>query len=233
VTDTVFSPEQMLNELNNSPEKFSPNVILRPLFQQRVLPSLAYIGGGGEIAYWLQLKSLFEYFNVQFPMLLLRDSFMLIDGATNKKLQKLQMSVGDLFTDEHQLINNFVKQNSHGETDITAEKNALESVFSDLMKKALSIDASLDKAVLAEKQAVLNAIAKLEGKLLKAEKQKMEVQLNQIKTVVSKLFPGGGLQERHDNFIPFYLKYGDNLFEVLLNAANQPTDSFTSLTFEE
>ncbi len=232
-TDIVLSPEQMLNELNQSPEKFSPNVILRPLFQQRVLPSLAYIGGGGEIAYWLQLKSLFEHFNVQFPMLLLRDSFMVIDSGTNKKLQKLQLSFEDLFTDEHQLINNFVKQNSQGETDISAEKLALVTIFGDLMKKAIAIDASLDKSVLAEKQAVLNTIAKLESKLLKAEKQKMEVQLNQIKGVLSKLFPGGGLQERYDNFIPFYLKYGDQLFDILLENSTQPAVAFTTLVAED
>lgn len=232
-TDVVLSKEAILNEVNQSPEKFSPNVILRPLFQQRVLPSLAYIGGGGEIAYWLQLQSLFEYFNVQFPMLLLRDSFLLIDGAANKKIQKLHFSIEDLFNDENQLINNFVKQNSHGETDITAEKNAVELLFGDLMKKAMVIDAALDKSVLAEKQAVLNAIAKLESKLLKAEKQKMEVQLNQIKTLLSKLFPSGGLQERHDNFIPFYLKYGDGFFDILLENSLQPAMNFTTIVLEE
>lgn len=232
-TSLVFTPEVMRAEILNAPEKFSPNVILRPLFQQKVLPSLAYIGGGGEVAYWLQLKSLFEYYHVQFPMLLLRDSFLLIDSAANKKMHKLNLTAADLFVDENSLINAFVKTNSSDETDITQEKEALDQLFTAVLKKAVAIDASLDKAVLAEKQGVLNALAKLESKMMKAEKQKMEVQLTQLKAIISKLFPDGGLQERHDNFIPWFLKYGNNFFEVLLSAANQPVTGFTTLTFDE
>ena len=228
-SDITFTPAQLETIIEQNPERFSPNVILRPLFQQRVLPSLAYIGGGGEIAYWLQLKSLFENYHIVFPMLLLRDSFMLVDGNTAKKMQKLQLGLNDLFTEESQLIAQYVKSNSSGELDITQEKESLETVFNQLMQKATAIDTSLDKAVLAEKQAVTNAIAKLEAKLLKAEKAKMEVQLTQINGILGKLFPGGGLQERHDNFIPWYLKYGPGFIEMLINQASQPVEGFVSL----
>lgn len=230
-TAVTFSQSALIDEVKAHPENFSPNVILRPLFQQKVLPSLAYIGGGGEIAYWLQLKSLFSHFNVQLPMLLLRDSYLLVDRGSDKKIQKLNLTVEDFFQDEQSLINQFVRQNSEGLTDISKERDIIEGLFTGIIARAQQIDTSLDKAVLAEKQAVLQTLGKLEGKLVKAEKQKMDVQLGQIKGVHAKLFPGGGLQERQESFISWYMQYGKELFEILLQQSIQPAKAFTILNF--
>jgi bacillithiol biosynthesis cysteine-adding enzyme BshC len=78
-TSIVFTKEEIKKELKEHPERFSPNVILRGLFQEIILPDVAWIGGGGELAYWLQLKDLFNNYSVPYPVLILRNSFLIID----------------------------------------------------------------------------------------------------------------------------------------------------------
>jgi bacillithiol biosynthesis cysteine-adding enzyme BshC len=231
-TDIKFTREQLMQEVNTHPERFSPNVILRPVFQQKLLPAIAFIGGGGEVAYWLQLKSLFEHHQVQFPMILVRDSFMLVDQATGKKLQKLQLDITELFEEEHMVISDYVRRNSGESLQFDAERAAIESILEGLKAKARAIDNSLDSAVMAEGQSMLNSLQKLEAKLLKAEKAKMEVQLTQLKGILNKLFPGGGLQERYDNMIPWYLKYGPSLIDSMVANATQPNGTFHVLSEE-
>ncbi|MBK9456104.1 MAG: bacillithiol biosynthesis BshC [Bacteroidetes bacterium] len=113
--------------------------------------------------------------------------------------------------------------------NLDAEKTAISELFSGIITKATSIDTSLDKAVMAEQQAVMTSFAKLEAKLLKAEKAKMEVEINQIKGLLTKLFPNGGLQERSENFTAWYLKFGPDFIKMLLENAQQPVNGFASI----
>lgn len=92
-----FTERELLKELNDHPERFSPNVILRGIYQEIILPNLVYIGGGGEIAYWLQLKGLFENYKVPFPVLLLRDSFLIVEKKWQEKIAKLGFTAEDFF----------------------------------------------------------------------------------------------------------------------------------------
>lgn len=232
-TALQFSEAQMLDLVQQSPERFSPNVILRPLFQQKVLPSLAYIGGGGELAYWLQLKAVFAHHKVAFPMVLLRDSFMLIDAPIAKKMDKLGLHIADLFAEEHVVIAEYLRKNAGAGLDLNAEKESMEQMISSILQKGKAIDPALETTILAEKQALMNSLQKLEGKLLKAEKQRSETEVKQISTILQKLFPGGGLQERSDNFIPFYIKWGPAFIDTLLAAAEQPVTGFTVITWSD
>ncbi|MCB0402713.1 MAG: bacillithiol biosynthesis cysteine-adding enzyme BshC, partial [Flavobacteriales bacterium] len=115
---TDFTQEELLNELENYPERFSPNAVLRPLYQEVVLPNLAYIGGGGELAYWLQLKAMFESNQIAFPVLVLRNSALIIDQGTQKKINKLELTIEQLFLDEEELIRKYLKATSDFELDL-------------------------------------------------------------------------------------------------------------------
>jgi len=232
-TEITFTRDEIKQEVEHHPDHFSPNVILRPVFQQKVLPSLGYIGGGGELAYWLQLRSLFEFHNINFPVLLLRDSYLIIDSNTNKKIQKLFSNNTDIFKEENVLINDYVRANSNEVVSLNVESIEIGTIFNRILETAKKIDNSLEKTVLGEKQNMINSIQKLESKLLKAEKLKMDAEVSQIRAVLAKLFPNNTLQERHDNFIPYYLKYGPGFFDQLLAAAGQPTPEFVILTMEE
>ena len=109
VQDTAleFTAEELKHELIEHPERFSPNVILRGMFQETILPNIAFIGGGGELAYWLELKDLFQYYNVPFPVLILRNSFLLVEKKWREKAGKLGFSIPDLFGEERLLMNDW------------------------------------------------------------------------------------------------------------------------------
>ncbi len=214
------SQAAILNELETTPQYFSPNVVLRPLFQETILPNLAYIGGGGELAYWLERKTQFDAFGVNFPMLIRRNSAMFLDKGTQDRLQRLGAQLIDLTDNTDILIRKYVEKQATDPLSMETEKTALSDVFDAILKKAIAVDATLEKAVLAEKTKQLQSLDALESRTMKAEKQKHETSLNQIKTVQQKLFPNGGLQERTDNILPIYLKFGDAFFDILKSELN-------------
>ena len=205
----------LITEIDTHPENFSPNVVLRPLFQERILPNLAYIGGGGEIAYWLERKKQFEYFGINFPMLIRRNSVMIVENSVKDKLAKLNFPLMQLTQSTENLVKQFINTNASETLNLESAKEALADIFDDILNKAISIDATLEKTVLAEKTRQLQSLEGIESRIIKAEKQKHETSLNQLKTLQQKLFPNNGLQERTDNFIPYYIKFGDELFDVL------------------
>jgi bacillithiol synthase len=209
------SRQEILEELNKTPQYFSPNVVLRPLFQETVLPNLAYIGGGGELAYWLERKTQFAAFGVNFPMLIRRNSAFFLDKGTQDRLQRLDVQLTDLTDNTDVLVKKYVEKQATDPLSMEVEKTALITLFDTILKKAVAVDATLEKAVLAEKTKQFQSLDALEARTLKAEKQKHETSLNQLKAVQQKLFPNGGLQERTDNILPIYLKHGDAFFDVL------------------
>ncbi len=214
-TDLAFSKAEILEEVDAHPERFSPNVVLRPLFQEMVLPNLAYVGGGGELAYWLERKSLFQHFGVQFPMLVRRHSVMWLDRDAGKKLIKFGFTPVQFFGDTDALIRSFVDQNAAGEVSLALEIKELKRVFEQVAAKALAVDPTLEKAVLAESVKAVGGLEQWQGRLLRAEKQKHETTINQVRGLKEKLFPAGGLQERHENFLPYIMKYGDGFIGTL------------------
>lgn len=214
-TDLVFSQNEMLAEVENHPERFSPNVVLRPLFQEMILPNLAYVGGGGELAYWLERKPLFGHFDVQFPALVRRNSVLWLDRDAGKKLQKFGFSPPEFFGDTDALVRVYVEKHAAGEVSLEQEINDLKKIFDRIAAKATVIDPTLEKAVRADEVKAVGSLEQWQSRLIRAEKQKHEVVLNQIRSGKERYFPGNGLQERHDNFIPYLLKYGDVFIETL------------------
>jgi bacillithiol biosynthesis cysteine-adding enzyme BshC len=198
------------------PERFSPNVLLRPLYQEMLLPNLAYVGGGGELAYWLERKAQFEHFGVPFPVLLRRNSVLYVEGASLRKLQRLGISVGDIFTDTEGLIRHYVAAHQQAEVTLEAEMLTLSQLYGALAVKAAAVDASLEQAVHADAARALAGLEHWQGRLWKAEKQRHETALNQIRNLKDRLFPGGGLQERSENFLARYWQDGGGWIDTLL-----------------
>jgi len=225
-TDYRFTEAEMLAELEAHPEHFSPNVIMRPLYQELVLPNLAYIGGGGEIAYWLERKEQFAHFGLNFPMLIRRNSLLWLDRGTVKRMAKLELQVPDLFLETETLLKKFVKNQTDNELTIQAEKEQLAQLFQSIAAKAREIDPTLAQAIEAEYTRQAKSVENLEGRLMRAEKQKHETALNQIRTLKEKLFPNNGLQERTDNFLAFYLRQGPDFFAQLIEVLDPLEEGF-------
>jgi bacillithiol biosynthesis cysteine-adding enzyme BshC len=210
-----FSEAEILNELKNHPEHFSPNVVLRPLYQEIILPNLAYVGGPGEISYWLEYKSMFDFYKINFPVLMLRNSVLLIDENTASKMNKLGVTVADLMQAEDSLIKNFITKNSGDAISLQKEINEIEKIFESIKQKADSSDLSLMTSIEGEKQKTLNSFKNLETKLIRTEKKKQETGISQLKKLRQKIFPENTFQERYENFTSYYLKYGDDFLEML------------------
>ena len=228
-SDYKFSEEELRKEVEEHPERFSPNVIMRPLYQELTLPNLAYIGGGGELSYWLERKAQFEHFGLNFPMLIRRNSALWIDKGGVKRMKKLGLSVEDLFGDTEELIKAFVSEKSENELDLSAEKAQLEALYTAIKEKADQVDQTLGKTVLAEQAKQIKSFEQLQGKLMRAEKQRHEISINQIRGLKQKYFPNNGLQERYDNFLAFYTRYGNEFFDTLLEHLNPLQKGFVVL----
>ncbi|MBT8266769.1 MAG: bacillithiol biosynthesis cysteine-adding enzyme BshC [Bacteroidia bacterium] len=215
-TSTVWNKEELLDLLQNHPERFSPNVIMRPLYQEVILPNLCYIGGGGELAYWLQLKSFFDAEQVPFPMLLLRNSALLISEKQLARMEKLHLTLSDLFLDQEQLIKVQTKKLSDFKIDFDDQKAHLKKQFEALYQLAEKTDKSFIGAVGAQERKQIKGLEHLEKRLLKAQKRKLSEQLDRVKSLHYELFPNGSLQERQTNFSEFYLEHGESLIPKLM-----------------
>lgn len=216
-TQLQFTEEAMKKELEEHPERFSPNVILRGLYQETILPNIIFIGGGGEMAYWLQLKDLFEHYKIVYPVLVLRNSFLVIEEKWKRKMENLGFAMPDFFLSADALLNLVVTRHSEHEISLNGNFEKAEDLFEQIKTQAGSIDATLVKHVAALKARSLKTLQELEKKMLRAEKRKFSDQQRQIQVVKDSLFPGNGLQERKENFSGFYAKWGKTFIEELYN----------------
>jgi bacillithiol biosynthesis cysteine-adding enzyme BshC len=217
-TDIVFTKEQLLIELQQHPERFSPNVVLRGLFQETILPDVAFIGGGAEVAYWLQFKSIFDYYNVFYPAILLRQSAQWINKEARGRMDKLKLSIPEIFLPVDEMIKNHLLKEVKNELDIDEQTNELEVVLRDLRNKAISVDATLGYSAEAVLKKISDQLDVLRKKMLRAEKKKRAVDVERLQKLKTLLFPAGGLQERVENFMEYYLCYGEDWFDRLLQA---------------
>ncbi|MBU2928566.1 bacillithiol biosynthesis cysteine-adding enzyme BshC [Winogradskyella psychrotolerans] len=231
-TDMSWSKSELLEHLDEEPERFSPNVIMRPLYQEVILPNLCYIGGGGEMIYWLQLKSNFEAQNVTFPMLLLRNSALIKTTKQAEKLESLNISDQDLFLNRHSFINKKVRKISNIDIDFSDQIAHLEAQFKSLYDLAEQTDKSFFGAVKAQEVKQLNGLKHLEKRLLQAQKRKLADQISRCTELQEQLFPNQSLQERNTNFSELYLEFGDQLIPEILKALEPLKGEFLILNLK-
>ncbi|MEO6069539.1 MAG: bacillithiol biosynthesis cysteine-adding enzyme BshC [Chitinophagaceae bacterium] len=218
-TQLHFTEEEMLAELENHPERFSPNVILRGLFQEIVLPNIAFIGGGGELAYWLQLKDLFDYFKTPFPVLILRNSFLMVAKKWTEKMHRLGMQPAELFLPKMELLNKLVIQQSGEKISLEESILQLKALYQRIQQQAVSITPTMSKHVLALQTQTIGKVEALEKKMLRAEKRKFKEEENKLEQIKNALFPNNNLQERIENISGFYEQYGPAFIDAVYEAS--------------
>lgn len=228
--DLSFPPAAIKEELQAHPGRFSPNVILRGLLQETLLPNVAFIGGGGELAYWLEFRDLFDHYGVPYPVLVLRNSFLLVEQKWQEPLQKLGLSVSDLFRPEQELLDRLIFQNSNGHVRLEKELAEANHLYDHLKEKAGRIDKSLQQHIDALQAKTINSLQELEKKLLRAERKKHEEERRQIQVLRSALFPGEGLQERTESFLSFYARWGGEFLDILYRHSLSLEPAFTILS---
>ncbi|MFN3840996.1 MAG: bacillithiol biosynthesis cysteine-adding enzyme BshC [Cyclobacteriaceae bacterium] len=199
-----FTKTEIEKCIQDSPEKFSPNVCLRPLYQEIILPNLAYVGGPAEIVYWLQFKALFDFYKIPFPMLLPRNFALILNHVQQRKLLKTGLEMADMFMEKPALINHTVLKFATDKIQLNGEKEAIINHFNAIKNHAATLDKTLEPMVAAETKRAIKSLEKIEQKLLRSEKRRQADRLRQVEELKDTLFPNGGLQERTDNFLNFY-----------------------------
>lgn len=225
-----FTKEEMEQEVLNHPDRFSPNVILRGVLQESLLPNIAFIGGGGELAYWLELLPVFKNANRFFPVLLLRNSFLLLSEQQATKWKQTGFGIEDLFLPTDVLITRLATREATAPLDLQKEKENLVVVYKKIEENATVIDATLSAHVGAIQKAAIEKIVALEKKMLRAEKRKHTESAYRIQLIRDQLFPGGSLQERVDNMALWYARFGNAWIQCVLDQSSAITNGFTVIT---
>ncbi len=225
-----FTEEELLAELENDPTKFSPNVALRPVYQEHILPNLAYIGGGGELAYWFQLKGVFETYHVPYPIVMLRNSVAFTTPEIERGMESLEVEVRDLLcTEDRALEDALIRKNAAKTLTLDAEWEELEALFGRIKSRMEGVDKLLGRSSDSGLARVERIVRNLEKKMLRAEKKKQEVLIYRLSKIMGVLFPGGGLQERHYGLPLPYLAYGKDWLDGLLEHTDPFGGKFTIL----
>ena len=207
-TGEVFSVSGLMEVLEKFPERFSPNALLRPLYQQKILPNIAYIGGNAEIMYWIQLPEYFSKMGIPFPILIPRNSLLFLSKKTGVKIEKLQRDPIDFFQPLHQFLKSYLLEESALKDKIDQLEKGLKDAFEQLGELAQKTEGSFMQMVEAEQARQTKSYNRFRKRLLRAEKIKHGEKVERIEQLYNEIHPRGLWQERVLNFSVFYRDYG-------------------------
>ncbi|MBL4754016.1 MAG: bacillithiol biosynthesis cysteine-adding enzyme BshC [Flavobacteriales bacterium] len=223
-SEISFSKNGCLKLIEEDPERFSPNVVLRPLYQEMILPNLAYIGGPSEVGYWLELKGIFDENKVSFPVLMPRNSLAMLGANEVKRMAQFNLSLSDLFSDPAEQLKTIINANADVDLSVTAEKEELTMFFDKLATRVSILDAGLEKSVKADLSRVLAQLDNLEKKLVKSAKNKNESMVNQVNRLLESLYPNGVFQERYASLFSMLIRYDLGIIDEM-KACIEPFDT--------
>lgn len=214
-----FTKEELIETIQNEPERFSPNVLLRPICQDYLLPTALYIAGPSEIAYFAQVTPLYEFFNLVTPIIYPRASATIVEKSIQSALDKFNLELKDIFIKsdllKDQVISSVSENNLDGLFDDSNKQ--IELIFDELKTKLFSIDKTISDSSERYRDKVLSAFSELKSKAIQAQKKKHEISLKQIDKISESLYPSENLQEREINFIYFVNKYGESFMKKLFD----------------
>ncbi|AKK72853.1 bacillithiol biosynthesis cysteine-adding enzyme BshC [Chryseobacterium gallinarum] len=215
-TNLQFTKEEILAELEQNPEKFSPNALMRPVYQEKVLPNLAYIGGNAEIMYWLELKDYFSATGIPFPILIPRNSMLFLKEKTVKKIEKLHLKTEDFFQNFTTITNQVIMKDNTILQLLEDKEELLVRNFSELKEAAETTEKSFGNMVKAEEVRQLKSFKRMKKRLLHAEKIKQNELLERLENLFLDVHPSKIWQERVFNFSVFFSDEGYSWLENCL-----------------
>lgn len=207
-TEQSFSSSEILEELTNNPENFSPNALMRPVYQEFILPNLVYIGGNAEIMYWLELKDYFKYVGIPFPVLVPRNSALFLTEKEVKKISNFGLKPEDFVDGFPELTKRILLSNHPIAKTLNEGEKKVNDIFEAISKAAVLTDKTFENLVKAEQTRQLKSFKKMQKRLLKAERIKESEKLSRLQELFLEIHPGGSWQERVYNFSVFYADLG-------------------------
>jgi bacillithiol biosynthesis cysteine-adding enzyme BshC len=217
----TFKKDELLQLLEKHPYKFSPNALLRPLYQDALLPTVAYVGGLSEVAYFAQIKGVYQSFNLPMPIIYPRKSLTLIEKNVDKALKTYGLKVQDIWQNADAKINELMKDKLPDSLDNAFKTTAshLENDLTDIKKETLAFEPTLEKSVDQTIGKIHHQMSLLEKKILKASKKQNTILTKRVHLAKNSLYPNQHLQERVFNITPFLIKYGfaflDRLYKTI------------------
>lgn len=231
VGSVKWTEEDLWSAFETHPENFSPNVVLRPMYQETILPNLAYIGGTNEIAYWLQLKAAFEAAGVFFPQLMVRDSALWVGKKLGKDMEKLNVSAEDFLSGYEGAEKAFYQKNELTHPAET-KLDAMAASYYDLRESLQGLPPAVVGPIVKGLNEQVGMLKKFKKEIRKAKEESEAANLEKLRKIYSSLFPNATFQERRDNFMPLYLQYGEAFFTQLLENFN-PAEKKLSIFQDE
>ncbi len=212
-----FTKDEILAEIDASPERFSPNVLLRPICQDYLLPTGFYIGGPSEIAYFAQVSPLYDFYNIETPIIFPRSSATILEKNVASGLDKYDLSMNDIFLGLDELKEKVIASLSENNIEIAFEEASkeIELTFDKIKENLFAIDKTLVDSSGRYKDRIMSSIAELKSKATKAQETKHETTIRQLTRLSNLLYPLGNLQEREINFTYFYNKYGKDFIRKI------------------
>jgi bacillithiol biosynthesis cysteine-adding enzyme BshC len=214
-----FTKEEILAEIEASPDKFSPNVLLRPICQDYLLPTGFYIGGPSEIAYFAQVTPLYDFYNIETPIIFPRSSATILEKNVSSGLDKYDLNMNDIFLGLDELKEKVIAGLSENniETAFEEASKEIELTFDKIKENLFAIDKTLVDSSGRYKDRIMSSILELKTKAIKAQETKHETTIRQLTRLSNLLYPLGNLQEREINFTYFYNKYGKDFIRKIYN----------------
>ena len=231
-TDIQFTQVEIIAELHQHPERFSPNVILRGVYQETILPGIVFVGGGGELAYWMELKNVFQAVGVHYPLLQLRNSFLLMSHKQAEQWSAMQFEEQDLFKPVLELEIAYVKKHTNTKLDLQDQLNQLSNLYINIKNQAVQVDASLGAHAENLAQQVKAKLLALEKKMLRAERRKQSVAIQRIHRIKKELFPQENLQEREEHFSKWVGQYGLSWIDTIMENSKGLESKFSIIKFD-
>ena len=231
-TDIHFTASEIIAELHQYPERFSPNVILRGVYQETILPGVVFVGGGGELAYWMELKNVFQQVGVHYPLLQLRNSFLLIRKKQAEQWAAMQFEEQDLFKPILDLEIAYVKKHASQALDVQDQMNHLTALYKTIKNEVVKVDPTLGThAENLAHQAKAKLLA-LEKKMVRAERRKQTVAIQRIHRIKKELFPLDNLQEREEHFSAWVGQYGLSWIDTIMEHSKGLESRFSIIKFD-
>ena len=231
-TDIQFTQAEIMAELHQYPERFSPNVILRGVYQETILPGVVFVGGGGELAYWMELKNVFNQVGVHYPLLQLRNSFLLIRQKQAEQWSAMQFEEQDLFKPILDLEVAYVKKHATQALDLQEQINHLTTLYSTIKNEVVKGDPTLDAHTDNLAQQAKAKLLALEKKMVRAEKRKQSVDIQRIHRIKKELFPQDNLQEREEHFSKWVGQYDLSWIEIIMEHSTGLESKFSIINFD-
>jgi uncharacterized protein YllA (UPF0747 family) len=214
----VRSKNVLLDRVREAPHEFSPNVLLRPIVQDTLFPTICYVAGPNELAYLGQLRNIYAAFGVPMPLMTQRGTATLLDSNAARFLVRHDVQLDQLQAQDEALLNRLLESQLPPGVDAAMHDVALllQERMEQLAMTVVQIDATLEGAARSALGRMQDDLKKLHGKMIQAAKRKDETLRRQFHHVQAQAFPDGHPQERSVGFVHFLNKYGPTLIDRLV-----------------